>query len=208
MKFTIVLIFGITIQMLGLAQTEAVAQEALPSSWQDYVAFHQNAGALGTFTTEGVTKEMWVGIAPGQKYRNVETSRLSDDGKSIQSSHRMETETGDVISIGSGMQYWDKNSGKVLSCYSGFDQGKLFTGSSELTAMDNETKTIRSIYTETSQGKTTRYKHETSHPSSNEMRVVNQKESGGESWTSVSKRVVELEFAPAPRKVLPRFRRR
>lgn len=189
MRITPFLLLCFTLQWVAGGHQQAMAQEKKPESWQEFIAFHQTIGSFGTFTTESETKDLWEGIDAGQKYTGTDTLQLAADGKSIHSSHRMETENGDVISLGVGMSYWDARTKTIKSSNSGFDQGKLYTGSSELQSIDLDKKTIKWLYTETSQGKTTRYKSEFTQVSPNRTKRVVQKESGGEAWVEETNRV-------------------
>ncbi len=166
----------------GLADAQDNQRE-LPKSWQAFVEFHQNCNALGTFVTEGVTQDMWVGIDAGQKYTATYTLELSDDKSTIIATHRMAKENGDVISIGSGVQYWNAKTNKVMSSYSGFDQGKLFTGQSKLRSMDPDSETMEWEYVEKSKGKTSTYLQTNTQTSRNTKTTAVKKKSGGETWT-------------------------
>ena len=123
MKLTTLMFLCLAIQIICFGQQHLLAQEKKPASWEEFVQFNQSIGAFGTFTTEGETKDLWEGIKAGQKYVATQIYQLTEDRKSIQASHRMETENGEVISVGVGIQYWDARTNAVLSSYSGFDHG-------------------------------------------------------------------------------------
>ena len=182
MKIAPVLFSVLCLALGSLGLPELVGQEKKPASWEEFVEFHQSVGSFGTYTHESVTEAMWEGMDAGQKFIGRSTSKLSPDGKAILNSHRMETEKGDVISVGTGMCYWDARTGTVKSSYSGFDQGKLFTGSSELQGIDPGTRTVRWLYTENSQGKTTRYLQKFVHVTPTRLKQIVSKESGGKVW--------------------------
>ena len=205
MKLTTLMFLCLAIQIICFGQQHSLAQEKKPASWEEFVQFNQSIGAFGTFTTEGETKDLWEGIKAGQKYIATQIYQLTEDRKSIQASHRMETENGEVISVGVGIQYWDARTNAVLSSYSGFDHGKLFTGSSELKSIDADKKTIKWIYTENSQGKTTRYKQQATSVSANEKKQINQKESGGEAWEETLSRLNSPRQLVPHRRIFPKL---
>lgn len=205
MKLKMLMFLCLAIQITCFGQQRSMAQEKKPASWKEFVQFNQSTRTFGTFVTEGETKDLWEGIKAGQKYIGTQTYQLSADGKSIQSSHRMETENGEVISLGVGIQYWDAKTNAVLSSYSGFDHGKLFTGFSELISIDVDKKTMKWIYTENSQGKTTRYKQQATTVSANEKKQVNQKESGGEAWEETLRRLSFPKQLAPRRQILPKL---
>jgi hypothetical protein len=194
-KIAVILsIFAGSLLIIGNSPDFADAQEnqtALPKSWEEFVEFHYNCGALGTFATEGETQDMWVGIDAGQKYTATYSLSISDDQSTIYSSHRMATENGDVISIGSGLQYWNPKSNQVMACYNGFDQGEIFSGQSKLLGMDADSKMLEWSYVEKSKGKTTTYLQKITQASPNTKIQVAKKKSGGEGWSEELTRVPE-----------------
>jgi len=196
--------FGVLSFFSCLSLSFVHGQESKPASWDEFMDFHVTSGAFGTFQAEGVTKGMWEGIEAGQKYTATYTLEPDVNGKSIHTSHRMETEGGDVISIGAGLQYWDAKSESVLASYSGFDQGSLFTGSSVLKTFDPKAARIEWIYTEVSHGKTTEYLQRIEQVSSKVKTQASSKLEGGDEW------VESLTRAPANRlkiRVRPRMPR-
>lgn len=204
-------VLSATLLLIGNTPGSADAQEdkpVLPKTWDEFVEFYQNCGAFGTFVTEGETKNLWEGIDAGQKYRASYTLSLSPDQKTIHASHRMETESGDVISIGVGVQYWNAKTNKVMSSYSGFDQGKLFTGQSKLGGMNFEDQVIQWTYVEKSQGKTNTYKQEITQTSPNAKFQMSKKKSGGESWSEELTRVTNRGKENSRGKWLPKLLRR
>lgn len=176
------------------------AENSGPASWSEFVEFHADSRAFGTFQAKGVTKGMWEGIAEGQAYTATYTLEPAEGGKSIRTSHRMETESGEVISIGTGLQYWDDSTNSVLSSYSGFDQGKVFTGSSSIKTFDPESNLIEWVYTETSHGKTTEYLQRIQQTSQNQKTQSASKLGGGSAWDETLNRVgsVRLKFRVRP----------
>lgn len=194
------------LSLLAFSSSIVSAEENLPASWDDFLDFHVESGAFGTFQGEGVTKGMWEGIAEGQAYTGVYTLEPAEGGRSIRSSHRMETESGEVISIGTGIQYWDETTKSVLSSYSGFDQGKVFTGSSTLKTFDPENNLIEWVYTETSRGKTTQYLQRIQQSSENEKTQGSSKVEGGPSWDETLTRVGTFRMKLRVRPLLRRKR--
>ena len=130
-------------------------QLVAPSSMQQVIEWHQTLSMLGDWTTTGTTKSMWEGLPSGLKYTEVHSSNLSDDATDIISSHQMVSETGKILSTGSGGLYWDSANGVVMGYYSGFDMGKPFSGVSKVVGLSPVS--MKTLYTETSQGKTTTY---------------------------------------------------
>lgn len=91
-----------SVLVLLSASCGIVAAEASePASWSDFVDYHRTSGAFGTFAAEGVTQGMWEGIEAGQNYTATYTLHAAEAGRSIRAAHRMETESGEVISMGS-----------------------------------------------------------------------------------------------------------
>ena len=127
-----------------VACTHGFADEGNSSvpSWESFFEYHSSSGAFGTFETKGVTQGMWEGIEAGQEYTATYTLEPAEDGKSIRASHRMETASGQVISIGVGLQYWDQRTNSVLSSYSGFDQGSVFSGVSKVRSFQPSEKKL------------------------------------------------------------------
>jgi hypothetical protein len=154
----------------------------LPSSWQEFVDFHVQGGDLGTWTGGGKTEAMWEGIPAGLEYTFVEEQTLTDDGRTMQRHHMMRTEDGRVISVGSGITYWDAESGTVKSSYSGYDTGEPFWGTSTLLGLD--ANGARWEYTETTRGKTTEYLTERRRTGTNERADIVRKAAGGDPWTT------------------------
>ena len=207
----ITLVLSGTLLFIGSTPELANGQDGkpnLPNSWEEFVEFHQNSGAFGTFSTQGETKDMWVGINGGQKYTATYTLELSDDQNVILSSHRMATENGQVISVGAGMQYWNAKSEKVMASYSGFDQGKLFSGQSKLRSMDPENKTIEWTYVEKSKGKSTTYIQTVTQTSRNTKVQTAKKKSGGDSWAEELTRSTGSGGRKSRRNFMPQLFRR
>ena len=126
-----------------------------PTSMAQIIQWHQTLSLLGDWTTSGTTKDMWEGIPAGLAYSEVHTTSLSDDSNDIINTHQMVSEKGEVISTGAGGLYWDAASGVAMGYYSGYDMGKPFSGVSKVVGLSP--LSMKSLYTETSQGTTTTY---------------------------------------------------
>lgn len=193
-----------------VACTHGFADEGNSSvpSWESFFEYHSSSGTFGTFETKGVTQGMWEGIEAGQEYTATYTLEPAEDGKSIRASHRMETASGQVISIGVGLQYWDQRTNSVLSSYSGFDQGSVFSGVSKVRSFQPSEKKLEWEYTETSHGKTTKYLQTIQQTGANEKLQVARKADGGAEWTEKLTRVEVRQTGSERRPVLQRLRRR
>ena len=123
--------------------------------WAKFVDHAQRIGSFGEWTLDAVTKNMWVGIPAGIKYTATEESRLSEDGTRVIGSYIWKTEDGRVISIGSGVTFFDTKRRKIVRRGSGFDMGEPYDGLHVLQEMGDS---MVWLYTENSQGKTTRYR--------------------------------------------------
>ena len=95
-----------------------------------------------------------------------------------------------------------------MSSYSGFDQGKLFTGQSKLGGMNFENQVIQWTYVEKSQGRTNTYKQEITQTSPNAKFQVSKKKSGGESWSEELTRATNGGKENSRGKWLPKLLRR
>ena len=124
----------------------------IPKTWKRYLSLKRKQKSFGIWSYEGKTTDIWEGIPAGLDYSMTFTSQLSADGTKILNSHLMQTADGTILSTGSGMETWDPKRGKVFSSSSGFDGGKLYSGSSELVGIDDGED--RWKYTETISGKT------------------------------------------------------
>lgn len=141
------------------AATQAWSQDSdamsMPKSMDEFVNWHLDRGACGTWVESGVTEDMWVGIPAGLNYTNTNSMRYDTGTKQLFNSHHMVTEDGRVISTGTGLMYWDAERNAPVATGSGFDMGKPYSGTSTLKGMND--RTISWVYTEISQGKTTTY---------------------------------------------------
>ena len=190
------------------ADAPATPHFVKPSSWEEFVAYQKQVGDFGTFQTQGKTVKLWEGIPGGLDYTARYGTRLAHDGQAIITSHFMATSTGQVISTGSGVNYWDAESKSVKSSYSGFDQGQLFTGHSTLVGIDKKNRIIKWHYTETSRGKTTEYFQTAQQIGNNRRLQTAQKVSGGDPWSEETIRENVSEAASATnRGTFPRLRR-
>ena len=129
----------------------------MPSSMEEFVNWHLDRGAFGTWNQSGVTKDMWVGIPAGISYTNTNSLRYDPKSKRMFSSYEMVTDEGQVISTGVGMTYWNPELDAPVSTSSGFDMGKPYTGTSTLVGIKGDA--IYWAYTEDSQGKSTAYEN-------------------------------------------------
>ena len=153
-----------------------------PKSWEEFVAFHQQGGDFGTWQSSGKTMALWEGIPAGLDYTVRYGMQLAHDGQVVLYTHYMATATGQVISTGTAMMYWDAESKTVKSSSSGFDQGQLYTGHSMLIGIDAQSQGIKWHYTETSRGKTTEYFQTRRRLDANRRSQTGQKVSGGDPW--------------------------
>ena len=160
-----------------------------PQSWEEFVAYHQQNGDIGTWETRGKTVAMWEGIPAGLDYTARYGVQLAHDGQLVLYTHFMATATGQVISTGSGIAYWDAKSKTVKSSASGFDQGQLYTGHSTLIGIDKKHQMIKWHYTETSRGKTTEYFQTRRWVGVDRRLQTAQKVSGGDPWNEETTRV-------------------
>ena len=141
------------------ASQNAATATALPSSWKQYVELFVKQGGLGTWTSKGVTAEMWAGIPAGLEYTASWTTKLAEDRNAFFHSGAMLSKDGRTLSVSTGLTTWDAQTGKVVSCSSGYDSGKPFTGTSTLKAIDGSSMTWE--YVENSRGETTTYETKT-----------------------------------------------
>lgn len=160
----------------------AAVEVALPTSMNEFVNWHLDRGACGTWTTTGVTQEMWVGIPAGIEMTNTQTTSYDPATQRLLNTHHMATVDGKVISTGSNMMTWDPERKAVVSAGSGFDMGKPYHGNAVLVAMTADSLTWE--YTEMSQGKTTVYENTVTFTGPNTQRNTFRMKNGGEPWTS------------------------
>ena len=179
-----------------------------PESWEEFVVYQQQSGAIGTWETHGKTVAMWEGVPAGLDYTARYGVQLAHEGKMVLYTHYMATATGQVISTGSGTAYWDAESKTVKSSSSGFDLGRLYTGHSTLIGVDKKQQMIKWHYTETSRGKTTEYFQTRRRVSADRRVQTAQKVSGGDSWNEETTRVGgKTSEAGVGRGLLQRLRR-
>jgi hypothetical protein len=122
---------------------------------EEFVNWHLDHGACGSWSDVGVTKDMWVGIPAGIKVTNTHKTWYDVPTQQLINSHHMVTEDGRVISTGSNVMTWNSEDKAVVSAGSGFDMGKPYNGTSILVGMTKDSLSWE--YTEQSQGKTTVY---------------------------------------------------
>ena len=171
--------------VLGLgAMTQSVVAQSMsmPKSMNEFVNWHLDRGATGTWLENGVTKDMWVGIPEGIPYTSTNTMLYAPEGNTLYFSHRMVTLDGQTISTGVGLIFWDEERNAPMGTSSGFDMGKQYTGTSVLKGMDGDS--IQWEYTEQSQGKTTTYSHVIEYTGPNTRTQTVQAGDSGEPWVS------------------------
>ena len=158
-KLLLVLLLGVMATGTLSAGEEATASEegTLPESWEQYVRHVMGGNDLGTWTETSKTKGVFEGVPAGIDATTVMESRLGDAGNTILRNHTWRASDGRVLSTGTGVTYWDAESGTLKAFYSGFDTGKPFTGEMTLLGIDFATGTERWQYVEVSRGETTEY---------------------------------------------------
>ena len=109
----------------GYAETNVVEKASTPDSMNEFINWHLDRGACGTWSDVGVTEDMWVGIPAGLKVTNTQHTRYDVATQQLFNSHHMATEDGKVISTGSNVMTWDADRKAVISAGSGFDMGCL-----------------------------------------------------------------------------------
>ncbi|MEE3371047.1 MAG: hypothetical protein VX346_17065 [Planctomycetota bacterium] len=178
-----------------------------PASWAAFVDYYKQGGDFGTWKSTGKTVKIWEGIPGGLDYTLTVSISGAHGGKAILESHYMATSTGEVISTGAKLLYWDGKSKTVLQSHSGFDQGQLYTGHSELLGIDSKKQVIKWKYTETSRGKTAAYYHTIKRTAANKRWQSHQLASGGQAWSEELTRETAAAAARAPgRRTLQRLR--
>ena len=158
-KLLLVLLLGVMPTGTLSAGVEATASEegTLPESWEQYVRHVTGGNDLGTWIATGKTEGIFEGVPAGLDFTILEESRLGDAGNTILRTGTWRASDGRILSTGTGVIYWDAESGTLKAAYSGFDTGKPFTGESTLLGIDFVTGTERWKYVETTRGKTTEY---------------------------------------------------
>ncbi|MEE2737285.1 MAG: hypothetical protein VX435_03610, partial [Planctomycetota bacterium] len=156
-KLLLVLLLGVIAAGTVSAGEQATASEegTLPESWEQYVRHVTGGNDLGTWIETSKTKGVFEGIPAGIDATTVLESRLGDAGNTILRNHTWKASDGRVLSKGTGVIYWDAESGTLKDSNSGFDTGKPYTGESTLLGIDFTTGTERWKYVEVSRGKTT-----------------------------------------------------
>ena len=156
--------------------------------WDKFVDHAQRIGSFGEWTTDTVTKDIWVGIPAGIKYTATEEIRLSADGTRVTGSEIWKTKDGRVLSVGSGVTFFDTKRKKIVRRISGLDMGKPYDGLAVLQEMGDS---IVWLYTENSQGKTTRYRTVERVVDRNHiMSSIRRADGTGPTMSSVRRRVV------------------
>lgn len=195
-----VAILGFTVVATAAADADPAAQANFvkPDSWKAFVAYHEQGGDFGSWVAKGKTIALWEGVPAGVDYTLSFTISLANEGRAILQVHHMATSTGEVLSTGTILRYWDEKSQAVLSSHSGFDTGQLYTGHSELVGIDASTQTTKWKYTETSRGKTADYFLTVQRKGPNKRSEVHQLASGGEPLNLEVVRQMAPMAAPRP----------
>ena len=172
--------------MVAVSHSAAAQTLAMPQSMNEFVNWHLDRGATGTWVDNGVTKEMWVGIPAGIRYTSTNTLIYSPEDQTLYHSQRMVTENGRVISTGTGLMYWSEENNAPMACSSGFDMGKPYTGTSTLKGIDGDS--IHWEYTELSQGQSTTYSNIVKYTGLNTRTQAVMAENTSEPWVTQSVR--------------------
>ena len=157
-----------------------------PSSMNEFVNWHLDRGACGTWVETGVTEKMWVGVPAGLKYTNTNMMWYEPRTEQLFHSHHMVTDDGRVISTGAGSMSWNAERGVVVGSGSGFDLGKPYTGTSVLKSMSEDAVVWE--YTEEAQGETTTYINTVSYDGPNERTNSVRQGADGKPWISKATR--------------------
>ena len=167
------------------AENEAPATISNPSSMIEFINWHLDRGACGSWTSTSVTEEMWVGVPAGIPVTNTHTTWYDAGSEQIFNSHRMVTDGGKVISTGTNVMTWDAEKKAVVAAGSGFDMGKPYHGTSVLVGVTD--RSISWEYTELSQGKTTTYENTITYVAPN-VRTESHRVKGdeGKPWVTTS----------------------
>ncbi len=174
------------IALMSISTPPAVfAQTAkMPESMNEFVNWHLDRGATGTWVEHGVTQEMWVGIPAGISYTSTNSMIYSPGDGTLYHSQRMMTEDGRTISTGAGLMYWCDELNAPLGCSSGFDMGKPYSGTSVLKGISGNM--IHWEYTEQSQGETNTYTNSVEYTGLNTRKQTVTLKGSGEPWVSNS----------------------
>ena len=158
-KLLLVLLLGVIATGTLSAGEQATASEegTLPESWEQYVRHVTGGNDLGTWIAKGKTEGIFEGIPAGLDMTILWESRLGDAGNTILRNGTWRASDGRVLSKGTGVIYWDAESGMLKAASSGFDTGKPYTGEMTLLGIDFATGTERWKYLETTRSKTTEY---------------------------------------------------
>lgn len=181
---TVVVLFGTAVTLPAHAHADDHA--SLPASMTEFVNWHLDRGACGTWIESGVTKKMWVGVPAGLEYTNTNIMWYEPDTEQLFHSHHMVTEDGRVISTGAGAMSWDAERNVAVGSGSGYDLGKPYHGTSILKSMGPDT--IVWEYTEHAQGETTTYTNAVQYGARNTRTNAVRVGVDGEPWISTAVR--------------------
>ena len=84
----------------GYAETKGVEKASTPNSMNEFINWHLDRGACGTWSDVGVTEDMWVGIPAFFYSSKRQHTRYDIATQQLFNSHHMATEDGKVISTG------------------------------------------------------------------------------------------------------------
>jgi len=178
---------GALVFSCNAGENEAAQDSSLPDSMNQFINWNLDHGACGTWSEEGVTEAMWVGIPAGLKVKTTHTTWYDVPTQQLFNSHHMATEDGRVISTGSNVMTWDSERNMVVSASSGFDMGKPYNGTSVLVGMTGDSLSWE--YTEMSQGQRTIYENVITYTGMNtRTNSVKVKGGLGKAWDSESTR--------------------
>ena len=111
----------------------------MPASMEEFVNWHLDRGACGTWVETGVTEAMWTGIPAGLRYTSTTNMWYEPETGQLLRSHHWVTDDGRVLSTGASLMYWDAEKGAPAGSSSGYDQGKPYHGTSVLKGMNADT---------------------------------------------------------------------
>ena len=159
-KLLLVLLLGVIAAGTVSAGEQATASEegTLPESWEQYVRHVTGGNDLGTWVGTNKTEGIYEGVPAGLDMTMVFQRRLGDEGNTIVENHTWRTSDGRVLSTGTGVTYWDAESGTLKFSNSGFDMGEPYTAEMTLLGIDFSTGTERWKNVEKSRGNNCRGK--------------------------------------------------
>jgi hypothetical protein len=185
----------------GYIKAEEVLKQ--PSSWKDYLAFRMAKADLGEWRGTGVTTGIWAGIPAGLKYQISESVNLSADRTKFLNSHQFKTESGEILSTGSGFVTYDAGRDKVYSSGTGFDMGTLYTATRRFEGMGKDQEMW--TYTETIKDQTYTIRQTIEWVSDHEKWVKHEREGDASSAIVMKLTKVSKDRAKVPTSSLEDF---